>query len=202
MEHLLVLLLVMVSNPSPERIGAVVPGERRRRHHQGQGTSAPGAALQVVGVHVVVPEQQLVHGAGTVEQLVLFVMAAGVVVERRGGGGARPRRGRRRRRRSGCRLVLLAHVRSPVVLDLVVGAAGHGLGDARPPVAPLGVEVEDEALLLGAHPPALQVRVQVVHPPQTAALPRPIQTCTFLFFGGQHNTRTTRQQGAGGEQEC
>jgi len=195
MEHLLVLLLVMVSNPSPGRIGAVVPGERRRRHHQGQGTSAPGAALQVVGVHVVVPEQQLV----SVEQLVLLVMAV-VVVGRRGGGA---RRGRRRGSDGGgCRLVLLAHVRSPVVLDLVVGAAGHGLGDARPPVAQLGVEVEDEALLLGAHPPALQVRVQVVHPPQTAALPRPIQTCTFLFFGGQHKTRTTRQQGAGGEQEC
>jgi len=189
MEHLVIVLLLMVSNPSPERIGAVVPGERRRRHHQ--GSSAPRAALQVVGVHVVIPEQQLV----SVEQLVLLVMAV-VVVGRRGGGA---RRGRRRGGSGGgCRLVLLAHVRSPVVLDLVVGAAGHGLGDARPPVAQLGVEVEDEALLLGAHPPALEVRVQVVHPPQTAALPRPVQTCTFLFF----LANTKQEEGAGGEQEC
>jgi hypothetical protein len=48
------------------------------------------------------------------------------------------------------------------------------------PVAPAGVEVEDEELLVGGEVAALHVRPQVVEPPQAAALPRPLQPCTYI----------------------
>lgn len=70
----------------------------------------------------------------------------------------------------------LAHVGSPEVLDLVVGAAGEAAGDAGPAAAPLGVEVEDEALLVGGDAAALEAGVEVVHPPETAALACALQT--------------------------
>jgi len=81
-----------------------------------------------------------------------------------------------------------------VVLDLVVGASRHGLGDTRPSVAPLGVEVHHEALLVGAHRAALEVRVQVVHPPEPAALPRAVETC--------ESSKRSNTVPTGGEQAC
>ena len=42
------------------------------------------------------------------------------------------------------------------------------------------MEVEDEELLVGGEVAALQVRPQVVEPPQAAALPRPLQPCTCI----------------------
>ena len=65
---------------------------------------------------------------------------------------------------------LLAEVRVPVVLDLVVGAAGELGGDGGPLVAEEGVEVDDELLLVVGKPAALDVRAEVVCPAEAAAL--------------------------------
>jgi hypothetical protein len=40
------------------------------------------------------------------------------------------------------------------------------------------VELEDDGLLVRSDLPPLQVRPEVVHPPQPAALPAPPQPCT------------------------
>jgi len=61
-------------------------------------------------------------------------------------------------------------------------------------VSPLGVELHHEAFLVGAHPAALEVRVEVVHPPEPAALPRPVETCT--------PTKRSNTVPTGGEQAC
>ena len=74
-------------------------------------------------------------------------------------------------------LGLLPHVRPPVVLDLVVGAAGELPGDPGPAGAPLGVEAEDEALLVGGDAAALEARVEVVDPAEAAALAGAPETC-------------------------
>ena len=46
------------------------------------------------------------------------------------------------------------------------------------PVAEHGVELEDDGLLVGGDLAPLQVRPEVVHPPQPAALPAPPQPCS------------------------
>ena len=70
---------------------------------------------------------------------------------------------------------LLLDARVPEVLDLVVGAPGQLRGDLRPLVAEDGVEVDDEVLLLLREGAPLEVRPQVVYPPQPAALPAPLK---------------------------
>jgi len=70
---------------------------------------------------------------------------------------------------------LLLHPRPPVVLDLVVRPPWQVLRDPRPPVSPLGMELEDEELLLRREVAALDVRLEVVEPPQPAALAGPLQ---------------------------
>jgi hypothetical protein len=70
---------------------------------------------------------------------------------------------------------VLLHPCPPVVLDLVVGAAGQVLRDLGPPVAPPRVQLQDQQLLLRRHAAAPEVWPQVVEPTQAAALPRPLQ---------------------------
>ena len=50
-------------------------------------------------------------------------------------------------------------------------------------VADDGVELDDGLLLLGAEGPALDVRPEVVGPPQPAALAAPVQPCTRASAG-------------------
>jgi len=75
------------------------------------------------------------------------------------------------------RRLLLPGARPPEVLDLVVGAPGQAPGDTRPPAAPLRVELQDQALLVGGDAAAPEPRVEVVDPPQAAALAGAPQTC-------------------------
>ena len=75
-------------------------------------------------------------------------------------------------------LGVLLHPRAPVVLDLVVGAAGQVLRDLGPAVAPARVQLQDEQLLLRRDAAAPEVRAQVVEPPQAAALARPAKPCS------------------------
>jgi hypothetical protein len=51
-------------------------------------------------------------------------------------------------------------------------------GDGDVPVAEHGVQLEDDGLLVGCDLAPLQVRPEVVHPPEPAALPAPAQPCT------------------------
>ena len=88
---------------------------------------------------------------------------------------------------------LLPGARPPEVLDLVVGAAGEAPGDARPPAAVLRVELENEALLVGGDAAAAEARVEVVDPPETAALAGAPQTCSTP-------TRMHREEAGGGEE--
>jgi hypothetical protein len=53
----------------------------------------------------------------------------------------------------------------------------RSLGSRLLPVADDGVELEDRVVLLGGEVPALDVRAQVVGPPQPAALAAPVQPC-------------------------
>jgi hypothetical protein len=75
------------------------------------------------------------------------------------------------------RLALL-EVRPPVVLDLVVRPTGQAARNRRPPVSPESMELDDDALLLGRDLAALQIRSQIVHPPQPAALATSLQPCS------------------------
>jgi hypothetical protein len=63
----------------------------------------------------------------------------------------------------------------PEVFHLVVGASRQLRGNLRPLVAEDGVEVDDEVFLLLGEGAPLQVRPQVVYPPQPAALPTPLE---------------------------
>jgi hypothetical protein len=65
---------------------------------------------------------------------------------------------------------LLAKVRVPVVLDLVVRAPREPGGDDGPLVAEQGVEVDDEAVLVGREVAALEVGAEVVDPAEAAGL--------------------------------
>ena len=64
------------------------------------------------------------------------------------------------------------------------------------PVAEHGVELEDDGLLVGGDLAPLQVRPEVVHPPQPAALPAPPQPCSasashrLVHFIVSNNTTT------------
>jgi len=49
------------------------------------------------------------------------------------------------------------------------------LADHQLPVSPLGMELEDEELLLRREIAALDVRLEVVKPPEPAALAGPLQ---------------------------
>jgi hypothetical protein len=73
---------------------------------------------------------------------------------------------------------LLLDVGVPVVLDLVVRPSRQVRRDLGPPVAQLRVQVDHRFLLLLRQLPALQVRPQVVGPPQPAALPATQQSCS------------------------
>jgi hypothetical protein len=59
----------------------------------------------------------------------------------------------------------------PVVLDGVVGAAGEEAGDERPPVAVGAVGLQEPLLLRRREGTPVDLRVQLVEPPETAALP-------------------------------
>lgn len=48
------------------------------------------------------------------------------------------------------------------------------------PVAEHGVQLEDDGLLVRGDLPPLEVRPEVVHPPQPAALPAPAQPCRAM----------------------
>ena len=58
----------------------------------------------------------------------------------------------------------------PVVLDGIVRAAGEEVGDERPLVAVGAVGVEQPLLLLLRERPLVDPRVQLVEPPEPAAL--------------------------------
>jgi hypothetical protein len=73
---------------------------------------------------------------------------------------------------------VLLHSRAPVVLDLVVRAAGEVLGDLGPAVSPPGVQLQDEQLLLRRDASAPEVGAEVVQPPETAALAGALETCS------------------------
>jgi hypothetical protein len=57
-------------------------------------------------------------------------------------------------------------------------------------VAPSGLQLDDELLLLRRHVAAPHVRVQVVQPPQPAALPGAVQPCGPEQ---QHSRRVSRK---------
>jgi len=61
--------------------------------------------------------------------------------------------------------VLAPHRRVPVILDGVVGTPRQVLGDLRPPIAQLLVQLIDELVLTLCPRCLLDVRVQVVMPP-------------------------------------
>lgn len=67
----------------------------------------------------------------------------------------------------------------PEILHLVVGSPGQMLRDLSPPVAQNPVNVDDRPLLLLRERPPLQIRPQIVDPSQSAALPAPMQSCTY-----------------------
>jgi hypothetical protein len=82
---------------------------------------------------------------------------------------------------------LLLDVRVPVVLDLVVRPPRQLRRDLGPPVAELLVQVDHRSLLLLRQQAALEVRPEVVGPPQPAALPAPQESCSL--FKEHKNTR-------------
>jgi hypothetical protein len=72
---------------------------------------------------------------------------------------------------------LLLELGVPVVLDVVVRPAGQLGRDDGPPASDGVVEgADDEVLLLGVAA-VLDVRAEVVQPPQPAALAAPVQPC-------------------------
>jgi len=71
----------------------------------------------------------------------------------------------------------LLEVRVPEVLDLVVRPARQVRRDRRPLVAEDGVEVQDGLFFLLRELAPLDVRPQVVGPPQPAALAASVQPC-------------------------
>jgi hypothetical protein len=64
----------------------------------------------------------------------------------------------------------------PVVLDLVVGPTRQACGNCGPLVAENTVELDDDLLLFESETASLDVRSEVVGPPETAALPTPLET--------------------------
>ena len=64
-----------------------------------------------------------------------------------------------------------------VVCQIAGGTGGARHGMLVLLVADDGVELDDGLLLLGAEGPALDVRPEVVGPPQPAALAAPVQPC-------------------------
>ena len=73
-------------------------------------------------------------------------------------------------------LSLLPHVGSPVVLDLVVGAAGYFASNSRPSVSPFGVEVKNKALFVGGHLAPFEAGVKIVNPTKPATFACSFQT--------------------------
>lgn len=69
---------------------------------------------------------------------------------------------------------LLLDARIPEILDLIIGTAGQVLGYLRPPVAQYPVDVDNGSLLLLRKRPSLEVRPQIVYPPQSTTLPTPL----------------------------
>jgi hypothetical protein len=125
--------------------------EERRRWRRRGGVDNEGAVPGVVGADAL---EEARHP--DVAHEVLEALAVDVAVELPG---------------------VLLHPRAPVVLDLVVGAPREVLRDLGPAVAPAGVQLQDEQLLLRRDVAPPQVRPQVVEPPQAAALPRPPEPC-------------------------
>src|SRR6185437_5058047 len=95
-------------------------------------------------------------------------------VRRGGGGGAGGGGVLAASDRAGLLAVLARGEDVPVVLDGVVGAPREEAGDERPPVAVGAVRRQEALLLLLREGPPVDPRVQLVEPPQPAALPCPI----------------------------
>lgn len=72
---------------------------------------------------------------------------------------------------------LLLELGVPVVLDVVVGPPRKVRSDDGPPAPDGGEEVADDHVLLAGEVAVLYVGPQVVEPPQTAALPAPLEAC-------------------------
>ena len=72
-------------------------------------------------------------------------------------------------------VVLLLELGVPVVLDVVVCAAGELGRDDGPPAADGSVEGADDAVLVVGVAAVPDVRAQVVEPPEAAALAAPVQ---------------------------
>jgi hypothetical protein len=70
---------------------------------------------------------------------------------------------------------LLLELGVPVILDVVVRPAGQLGGDDGPPAPDGVVEGADDPVLLLRVAAVLDVRPQVVEPPQAAALAAPVQ---------------------------
>lgn len=106
-----------------------------------------------------------------------------------GSGGVVGGLGIRRRRRGGCieRAVglridavveeLAFDVGVPIVFYLVVSPAWEPACYERPLVSEEAMELDDELILIAGELAALEVRPQVVYPPEPAALPAPQQSC-------------------------
>ena len=92
-------------------------------------------------------------------------------VRRGGGGGAGGGGGLAAPDRAALHAVPARGEDVPVVFDGVVGAAREEAGDERPPVAVGAVRRQEALLLLLGEGPPVDPRVQLVEPPQPAALP-------------------------------
>ena len=74
---------------------------------------------------------------------------------------------------------LLLEARVPEILDLIVSPPGQLCCNLRPPVPKDSMEFNDEVFLLLRERTSLEVRPQVVYPPQPAALATSLEPCEF-----------------------
>jgi hypothetical protein len=188
------------SNPRKTPTPATAASSPWQRRHN-VCASSPAAGHDARRRLHLVP--QLVHGVAELLLLLLLVVLGG-----RGGRSSTPppvpplvscsadsvnsgavRRGGGRR----CRLIVV-HL-PPLFLVRVLLAPPEVPGDAGPPAPPLRVELKDEALLVGGDAAAAEARVEVVHPPEAAALAGALETCTYAA----RTSRTRDEEANGGD---